>query len=204
MFITFEGIDLSGKTTQAALLYKHYKKAGRKVIFVREPGGTLVSEKIRKILLDRRNKNIFPLTEFFLFSASRYQLTKEIIKPFLKKGFIVICDRYYDSSTAYQGYGGMVDIKYINKINKIASENLKPDLTFLIDIPLEESMKRRGIIKKVNDRIESKEINYYKKIIAGYKKLAKSNKDRFKIIDGCKPVSDIHNQILKILKNFKI
>ncbi len=204
MFITFEGIDLSGKTTQAALLYKHYKKAGRKVIFVREPGGTLVSEKIRKILLDRRNKNIFPLTEFFLFSASRYQLTKEIIKPFLKKGFIVICDRYYDSSTAYQGYGGMVDIKYINKINKIASENLKPDLTFLIDIPLEESMKRRGIIKKVNDRIESKEINYYKKIIAGYKKLAKSNKDRFKIIDGCKPVSNIHNQILKILKNFKI
>lgn len=203
MFITFEGIDLSGKTTQAALLYKHYKKAGRKVIFVREPGGTLVSEKIRKILLDRRNKNIFPLTEFFLFSASRYQLTKEIIKPFLKKGFIVICDRYYDSSTAYQGYGGMVDLKYINKINKIASENLKPDLTFLIDIPFEESMKRRGIIKKVNDRFESKEINYYKKIIAGYKKLAKSNKDRFKIIDGRRPVNDIHNQILKILKNSK-
>jgi len=204
LFITFEGIDLSGKTTQAALLYKHYKKAGRKVIFVREPGGTLVSEKIRKILLDRRNKNIFPLTEFFLFSASRYQLTKEIIKPFLKKGFIVICDRYYDSSTAYQGYGGMVDIKYINKINKIASENLKPDLTFLIDIPFEESMKRRGIIKKVNDRFESKEINYYKKIIAGYKKLAKTNKDRFIIINGCKPVNDIHNQILKILKNSKL
>ncbi len=173
MFITFEGIDLSGKTTQATLLYNYLKRKGKKVIFVREPGGTLVSEKIRKILLDRKNKNMFPLTEFFLFSASRYQLTKEVIKPHLEKGYIVICDRYFDSSTAYQGYGGLVALKYINMINRIASENLLPDLTFLVDIPLEESIKRRKETNKINDRFESKEINYYKKIIAGYKKISR-------------------------------
>ena len=120
MFITFEGIDLCGKSTQAKLLYNYLRKTGKKVILVREPGGTLISEKIREILLDKKNSNMKYLTEFLLFSASRYQLTEEIIKPHLKKGYIVICDRYFDSSTAYQGYGGNLDIKLINRINKIA------------------------------------------------------------------------------------
>lgn len=204
MFITFEGIDLSGKTTQATLLYKHLIKVGKKVIFVREPGGTLISEKIRKILLDKKNKNMLPLTEFFLFSASRFQLTKEIIKPFLKKGYCVICDRYYDSSTAYQGYGGLVELKHINDINKIASDNLEPDLTILVDIPFEESIRRRKKLNKINDRFESKQINYYKKIIAGYRKIARKNRHRIIIINGCKSIRTIHNQILKFLEKYEI
>ncbi|MCX7832676.1 MAG: dTMP kinase [Ignavibacteria bacterium] len=204
MFITFEGIDLSGKSTQATLLYKHLKKKGKKVILVREPGGTAISEKIRKILLDKKNKNMYPITEFFLFSASRYQLTKEVIKPYLKKGYIVICDRYYDSSTAYQGYGGFVDLKHINSINRIASENLEPHITFLVDIPIEESVRRRKIANKVNDRFESKKLSYYKKIISGYRKLSKLNKHRIFTINGCNPINEIHKHILKILEKYNI
>lgn len=204
MFITFEGIDLSGKSTQATLLYKNLKKKGKKVMLVREPGGTIVSEKIRKILLDTKNKNMYPLTEFFLFSASRYQLTKEVIKPALKKGYIIICDRYYDSSTAYQGFGGLVNLKDINSINKIASENLVPDITFYVDIPIEESIKRKKKAKKINDRFESKKLSYYKRIISGYKKLAEIHKKRIFVIDGMKSIQEIHNFILKILEKHNL
>lgn len=204
MFITFEGIDLSGKSTQATLLYENLKKKGRKVILVREPGGTVVSEKIRKILLDKKNKNMYPLTEFFLFSASRYQLTKEVIKPAIEKGYIVICDRYYDSSTAYQGFGGLVNLKDINAINKIASENLVPDITFYVDIPIEESIKRKKKANKVNDRFESKKLSYYKRIISGYKKLAKIHRKRIFVIDGTNSITEIHKFILKILEKHNL
>lgn len=198
MFITFEGIDLCGKSTQAKLLYNYLRKTGKKVILVREPGGTLISEKIREILLDKKNSNMKYLTEFLLFSASRYQLTEEIIKPHLKKGYIVICDRYFDSSTAYQGYGGNLDIKLINRINKIATGNLYPDLSFLIDITFEENLKRRKKIRKSHDRIEKKEISYYNSVIDGYRKIAKYAR-RFKIIDGTLLIDIIHNKILKYI-----
>ena len=203
MFVTFEGIDLCGKSTQAKLLYDFLKSKKKKVILVREPGGTLISEKIRDILLDKSNSNMKYITEFLLFSASRYQLTEEIIKPLLKKKYIVICDRYYDSSTAYQGYGGQIDLKIIEQINKVASGNLVPDLSFLIDINYQENVRRRKINKKGHDRIEQKEKTYYTKVINGYRKIAKNNKNRFIIINGKDKMDVIKKKIFSDISNYK-
>jgi dTMP kinase len=203
MFITFEGIDLCGKSTQVKLLYDYFIKNKKKVVLVREPGGTLISEKIRKILLDKDNSKMKYLTEFLLFSASRHQLTEEIIKPLLKKNYNVICDRYYDSSTAYQGYGGKIDLKIINQINKIATNNLAPDLSFLIDINYDENIKRRKLSGKIHDRIEQKEKNYYRKVISGYRTIAKLNSKRFKVINGKKEINIIHKEILNTISKIK-
>ncbi|MCX6165716.1 MAG: dTMP kinase [Ignavibacteriae bacterium] len=203
MFITFEGIDLCGKSTQIKLLYDYFVKNKKKAVLVREPGGTMISEKIREILLDKKNSNMKYLTEFLLFSASRHQLTEEIIKPLLKKKYIVLCDRYYDSSTAYQGYGGKIDLGIINRINKIATNNLIPDLSFLIDINYEENIKRRKISGKSHDRIEQKEKNYYKKVISGYRTIAKLNPKRFRILDGKKNIEVLHKEILYIINKTK-
>lgn len=200
MFITFEGIDLSGKSTQIKLLAKYLKDRKKKVISVREPGGTEISEKIRDIILDKEHLKMEYLTEFLLFSASRHQLTKEIILPHLKKNYYVLSDRYFDSSTAYQGYGGKIDLKIINSINKIAAYNLIPDRTFLINISIEECIRRKQLMKKTEDRIEQKEISYYKKVINGYLKIADNNKQRFFVIDGTKSIKDIHGEIVKSLK----
>jgi dTMP kinase len=200
MFITFEGIDLSGKSTQAKLLYDYLRKKKKKVIIVREPGGTEVSERIRDILLDKKLTKMFSLTEFLLFSASRHQLTEEVIKPHLKKGYIVICDRYFDSSTAYQGYGGKIELGIIKEINKIASNKLNPDLTFFVDIDMKESAKRRTSMKKSKDRMESKKIAYFNKVIEGYRKLSVLNKNRFVRLDGKKTIEELQNDILNILR----
>ena len=204
MFITFEGIDLSGKSTQAKLLYARLKKKNKKVILVREPGGTVISEKIRNILLDKKNINMPALTEFLLFSASRHQLTEEIIRPHLKKGYYVICDRYFDSSTAYQGYGGKVKPVIINRINKIVTNNLIPDISFLIDVSLEETIKRRKILKKEHDRMEAKTRIYYKKVISGYRTIARINSGRYEVINGNKSIEEIHNEIFTKIENLKI
>ena len=196
MFITFEGIDLSGKSTQIQLLKKNLERKKKKVISVREPGGTMISEKIRDILLDKDHLNMEYLTEFLLFSASRQQLTKEVILPHLKKKYFVLSDRYYDSSTAYQGYGGMLDLKTIKKINSIATDGLVPDLTFLINISIEECIWRKKQMKKTEDRIEQKKISYYKKVAEGYLRIADNNKGRFVVINGSKSVEEIHNEIV--------
>ena len=200
LFITFEGIDRSGKSTQAQKLYKYLKRRKEKVILVREPGGTIISEKIRDILLDKTNKKMFSLTEFLLFSASRHQLTEEIIKPKLKAGYYVICDRYYDSSTAYQGYGGKINTKIIETINKIATTNLKPDISFLIDIDVKERQRRLILSGRGKDRMEAKDISYHKKVISGFRKIARANKKRFRIIDGAKDKEVIHEEIKKTIK----
>jgi dTMP kinase len=201
MFITFEGIDLSGKSTQIKLLKQYFENKKKKVISVREPGGTEISEKIRDILLDKNNHKMEDLTEFLLFSASRQQLTNEIIIPHLKKNFIVLCDRYYDSSAAYQGYGGKIDLKIINSINKIASSGLIPHKTFLINISIEESLKRKKLMNKSSDRIEQKKISYYKKVINGYLEISKNDKRRFIVINGSGSVQEIHDEIVGAIVN---
>lgn len=197
MFITFEGIDLSGKSTQARLLYDYLKKRKVKVEFLREPGGTEISEKIRKIILDKSNRKMNDLTEFLLFSAARCQLTEEIIKPQLAKGYTVICDRYFDSSTAYQGYGGKVDIDTIKRLNSVSTGNLNPDLTFLINISYRESLKRKAQNRKT-DRIEQKKGTYFNKVVNGYLDIASKNKKRIKVIDGTKSIEHIHTEIVEI------
>ena len=199
MFITFEGIDLSGKSTQARLLYEYLRKDKKKTVLVREPGGTVISEKIRKILLDKENHNMEYLAEFLLFSASRHQLVQEVIVPYLKKGYVVICDRYYDSSTAYQGYGGNLDLSMVNKINKFSTDDLVPDKSFLINISYKESLKRKSIIKKAQDRIEQKKVSYYNKVVNGYLEIAAKNKRRFRVLDGKKSIDELHKEILSYL-----
>jgi len=200
MFITFEGIDLCGKSTQSKLLYDNLKKKKKKVLLVREPGGTYISEKIRNILLDKDNHDMRYLTEFLLFSASRHQLVEQVIIPNLRKKFVVICDRYYDSSTAYQGFGGNIDLKMVDKINKFSTDNLVPDISFLININHKESLKRKYKIKKVQDRIEQKKLSYYNKVVKGYLEIASKNKKRFRVLDGKKSIEELHQEILSHLK----
>jgi dTMP kinase len=204
MFITFEGIDYSGKSTQAKLLHGYFRKNKIKSILVREPGGTKISEKIRKILLNREHLEMLPLTEFFLFSASRAQLVNEVIKPNLKRGVIVICDRYYDSSSAYQGYGGKLDVKKVFEVNDFATSGLTPDFTFFVSIPPQKAFKR-AVEKHKLDRIENKTLSFYERVNEGFKKIAVKNKKRFVIVDGSQTVDEIHSKIIQIVnKKFKL
>lgn len=202
MFITFEGIDYSGKSTQAKLLHEYFRKNKVKSILVREPGGTKISEKIREILLNREHLEMLPLTEFFLFSASRTQLVNEVIKPNLKRGVAVICDRYYDSSSAYQGYGGKVDVKKIFEVNDFAASGLVPDLTFLIDISPQKAFAR-AIEKHSLDRMESKKLSFYKRVQKGFGEIAKKNKKRFAVIDGNRTVEEIHESVVKTVSTLR-
>ncbi len=163
MFITFEGLDFSGKTTQATRFVERVKAdAQGSVLFLREPGGTRISERIREILLDREHLEMSPMAELLLFSASRSQLVQEVILPALGRGETVVCDRFYDSTTAYQGYGRGLDLQAIGRINAIASAGLVPDLTIFVDIPIEEIGRRKTAAGVPFDRMESGGGEFYR------------------------------------------
>jgi dTMP kinase len=204
MFITFEGIDFSGKSTQVNLLKKYLLEKNKKVEIIREPGGTGISEKVRAILLDKKNDKMFMETEIFLFSASRAQLVREKIRPYLEKGIYVISDRFHDSSVAYQGYGRGISIESVKHVNKLAVGFTIPDITFFIDIPVEEAEKRKtGKSKDELDRIEVSEMNFFEKVRKGYFEISKSE-ERFKVVDGTESIDKIHQNIIKeivILEN---
>jgi dTMP kinase len=205
MFITFEGLDFSGKSTQARLLHDWFKSKKIRSVLLREPGGTKISEKIREILLDKEHLEMTVLTEFLLFSASRAQLVNEIIKPNIKKGIIVICDRYYDSSSAYQGYGGKVDIKKINAVNDFATGGLIPDLTFLINITPANAFRRAVNRGNVKDRMENKNPAFYGRVHKGFLTIAEQNKKRFVVLDGTKSVEEIHSAVCScVIKKIKL
>ncbi|MBU1298733.1 MAG: dTMP kinase [Bacteroidetes bacterium] len=200
MLISFEGLDFSGKTTQIKLLVDRLKSAGHDTVLVREPGGTPISEKIRNILLDNKNKEMTQIAELFLFSAARNQLVNQVILPSMKDGKIVICDRFYDSTTAYQGYGRGINIEAITKINEIATMRTKPDLTFFIDIPINEITKRRlSANTSIIDRMESSGEKFYEKVRNGYLEIAKNEPERFFVINGLQDVNTIHDTIWKII-----
>ncbi|MBZ0204639.1 MAG: dTMP kinase [Ignavibacteria bacterium] len=195
MFITFEGLDFSGKSTQAKLLGDYLSSLKIKNILLREPGGTTISEKVREIILDREHIEMTPLTEFMLFSASRSQLVSQIIKPHLKKGHVVICDRYYDSSTAYQSYGGSLELKAVKEVNEIATGGLKPDITFLIDISPIKAFERANLRGNAKDRMENKNLKFYNKVYKGFRDIANKNKKRFVVINGSLTIGQIHTII---------
>lgn len=200
MFITFEGIDFCGKSTQVNLLKKYLEDKNKDVKLIREPGGTDISEKIREILLDKSHEKMFIETEVLLFSASRAQLVREVIQPYLKENIYVISDRFHDSTIAYQGFGRSIPLDFIRKINEFAIGGAIPDLTFIIDISIEESGRRKSQVKKeLLDRIELSEINFYKKVRDGYLYLAGTEK-RFKILDGMLSIKEIHEQIINEIK----
>lgn len=203
MFITFEGIDFCGKSTQVELLKKYFEDKGKSVQVIREPGGTEISEKIREILLDKRNNKMYMETELLLFSASRAQLVREKIIPFLEKGQIVISDRFHDSSTAYQGFGRGLPIDSVLSVHKLAIGNTIPDLTFIIDIPVEVAVKRKA--EKTHqelDRIEVSSNDFFAKVRNGYLTLAEKEK-RFKVIDGTQSIDTIHRIIINFIEEFE-
>jgi dTMP kinase len=179
LFITLEGIDFSGKTTQARKLASYLRENGYGVLLIREPGGDRISEKIRKILLSEKNAGMSELAELLLYEASRAQLTQKMILPALREGKVVVCDRYYDSTLAYQGYGRGLDKKIITYLNHIATLGLSPDLTILIDVPVKVSLQRKVKNKRKEDRLEKERIEFHKKIRGIFKdRPAKQNQDQ--------------------------
>ncbi len=203
MFITFEGIDFCGKSTQVKLLKSYLENQNRTVKLIREPGGTEISEKIRGILLDKKNSGMVIETEVLLFSAARSQLVREVILPYLQKGYYVISDRFHDSSTAYQGYGRGIPLDAVFQIHKIAIGNTIPDITFIIDIPVEEAERRKALNSNIElDRIEITKENFFERVRQGYFSIAKSEK-RFRILDGTLSIETLHRIIIEEIKKIE-
>jgi len=188
-FITFEGIDGSGKTTQLQLAERFLSQEGKSLLVLREPGSTPLSEKIRDILLDP-GLSINPVSELMLYVAARSELVREVVAPAIESGEIVLCDRFYDSTTAYQGYGRGIDTKLISQLNELATGRYRPDLTFLIDVDYETSLTRR---KKKADRLEAEKREFFDKVRNGFLQIARNEPDRIVVIDGKKPADEIFN-----------
>lgn len=178
-FITFEGFEGSGKSTQIKLLAQYFKKQKLPVLLLREPGSTNISEAIRKMLLDKKNKALSQRAEVLLYLAARAQLVQEKIIPALKKEKIILCDRFHDATVVYQGYGLGLDKKLINSIGNFVMAGIKPDLTILFDIEVEEGLKRAG---KNKDRIEQRSLDYHRRVRQGYLEIAKKEPGRIKVI----------------------
>jgi dTMP kinase len=200
--IALEGPDGSGKSTQIELLEKYLKESGYEVVRTREPGGTEISEKIREIVLDNDNSKMSYMCEALLYAASRAQLVSEVIKPALKAGKIVICDRFVYSSMVYQGIGRGLGIERIKSINEAALDGLEADLTFMITIPYEEGLKRKKM-QRVLDRLENGGNEFHKKVFEGYLDICKKY-DKIEVIDGNRNVDEIHKDIISTIKKIKL
>lgn len=192
-FITFEGIDGCGKSTQARLLLDYMNKSGVETILVREPGGTNISESVREILLHSSPGQMGDRTESLLMTASRAQLTQEVIIPNMDQGKFVIADRYSDSTLAYQGGGRNLDIEWLIELNNYATFTLLPDITFFVDIRSEEALRRLDSNK---DRIEGEGIEFQARVRKTYHELAERFNDRYVILDGYGKINDIHQKVL--------
>jgi len=200
LFITFEGIEGCGKTTQIGLLTSFLKSLHRPFLLTREPGGTGVGEKIRQILLSSENVGIEPLAELYLYAAARVQHLRQVISPALREGKIVICDRFADATLAYQGYGRGMDRAWIEEIHARTMENLKPDLTFLLDLPVEVGL-RRALKRMENhsvkeDRFEKEALDFHQRVREGYLILARNEPRRIIVLDGMKEEKALHEEVL--------
>ncbi len=195
-FITFEGSEGCGKSTQAKLLCSYLKNKKKKVLHIREPGGIKISEKIRKVLLDVKNKEMTKECEVLLYMAARAQLVDEIILPALKKGTIVVCDRFLDSTLAYQGYGCGIDVSLIEQVGYFATKGIAPDITFLLDMQISKSFSR---IRQAKDRIEQRSVKYHNQVRLGYLALAKKDSKRITIIQANDDVNSIKQTIEKLV-----
>jgi dTMP kinase len=204
-FISFEGIDFSGKTTQIQLLRNKLEQIGKKVIILREPGGSLISERIREILLDERYKNMTDLCELLLYSAARNQVVSEIICHDLAVGNFILADRYVDSTTAYQGYGRRLPLEFIRNLNRLVTQGIMPYITFLLEIDLKQQIYRKKIRNSGSDRLEKENLEFYQRIHTGYKKIALAQKRRIKIIDANRSIEKIEIEIWEyVMKKLKL
>jgi dTMP kinase len=198
LFITLEGIDFCGKTTQARRLASYLRRKGHRVLSVREPGGDKVAERIRKVLLNKKNSDLTALTELLLYEAARSQLTQKVILPALKRNMIVLCDRYADSTLAYQGYGRGLSKSMIDKLNRLATFGLRPDLTIVLDVPVSVSAKRKRLKGGKKDRLERERAEFHLRIRRGFLKIAKENRKRIKVVDGTQDVRGTWQEVKKL------
>ncbi len=199
LFISFEGIEGCGKSTQAKLLESWLKAQGFKVVLTREPGGPSISEKIRRILLDNRNKGMSDLTELLLLQASRVQHLSQVIVPALKAGTVVICDRFADSSTAYQGYGRGMDLKMVKALNQFAVDGFWPKLTLVLDLPVEKGFSRAKGRCRNFDRMETQALKFHRRVRQGFKAIAKADPERVKLLDGSQSPDVIHAAVRQLV-----
>lgn len=197
-FIVIEGGDGSGKTTEVELLKKSLDKAGYRVIYTREPGGTKLGEKIRRLLLHDKTVKISPFTEAFLFNTARSVWIEEIVAPALKKGNIVLTDRSYPSTYAYQGVAGGVALEQIDRLNKIAMLEYVPDLIIVIDLDYRTAESRRSKARIATDKIESRAKNYHEKVYSGFRQFAKNHSNAI-LINGRKNIKSVHKEIIKVI-----
>jgi dTMP kinase len=209
LFITFEGGEGSGKSTQARLLADRLRKMGRAVVHTREPGGTSIAESVRRVLLNPSSR-VAPLTELMLYEAARAQHLAEVVTPALAAGKIVVCERYTDATEAYQGFGRRLDLKKIRVLNSIATDGLRPDRTFLLDVPVGQGLSAaRGLTKRLSagtvraaaggDRIERESAAFHERVRRGYLALARRDKKRICVIAWGLSIDDVHGRILQEL-----
>jgi dTMP kinase len=197
LFITFEGGEGCGKSTQTRALQNKFKSAAIPSILLREPGGTIPGERIRRLLKQSNGIQISALTELILFNASRSQLVSDVIKPALKTGKVVICDRFYDSTVAYQYYGRGLDLQIVEQMNQLAAQGLKPDLTFLLDISPEIGLGRK--MTGANDRFEQEQVAFHHRVREGFLEMAGRESQRWVVIDSMLPRAEITATIWKIV-----
>jgi dTMP kinase len=198
MFISLEGPDGSGKSTQIKLLAEFLQSCGRTVVLTREPGGTIISEQIREVILSTRNQSIAHETEALLFSAARAQIVREIIQPALHAGKVVLCDRFADSTLAYQGYGLGLDLHALRAITRFATGGLMPHLTFYIDVPVEIGIARKQTGE--TNRLDQKDIEYHARVRAGFLEMARTDAARWIVVDGAQPIHYVQQVIQACLR----
>lgn len=198
-FITFEGCEGVGKSRQIKLLEEYLSKNKISYYLTREPGGTPVSEQIRSVILDGKNVSMTDECEALLYAAARVQLLKETVKPKLDNGELVLCDRFIDSSLAYQGYARGLGVDFVEKINDYAIKNFMPDYTLFLNLPPEQAFKRKGGVDK-NDRLELSGMDFHNKVYNGYLQLSKRYSDRFIVIDASGEKMETHQKIINALK----
>ena len=202
MFITFEGSEGSGKSTQIAMLSTYLTELGYQIQTTREPGGTLIGEQVRLCLHDVANTEMTSAAEVLLYSASRSQLVEEVIKPALTVGKIVLSDRYADSTLAYQGYGRQLDLVALSSITQFATGGLKPDLTIYLDIDVEEGLSRRTTGGEEMNRMDLQQVEFYQRVRQGYLTLAAAEPDRWTIVDAGRPAGVVQDDIRRCLVAF--
>ena len=200
-FISFEGIEGTGKSTQAKLLQQGLLGLGHEVILTEEPGGTLISLRVREILLSVDHTNMKPLTELLLYNAARAQHIEEVILPALNRGAVVITDRFTDSTFAYQGYGRGIDLDLLESIDSIATNGLSPDMTILLDLDVETGLKRNRRINKT-DRLELEDVEFHERVRKGYHELAAKEPERIKVLDASVGIEELKIIIARIIPDF--
>jgi dTMP kinase len=202
LFITFEGVEGSGKSTQLNMLHAHLLRMNMDVVSTHEPGGTRIGEDIRRILLDPANKEMHAMTEAVLYAADRAQHVYEVIKPAMNQGKIVLCDRYIDSTLAYQGVARRMGMEGIQNLNEWITEDLYPDLTFLLEIPYRVGLKRMQKRSRSADRMENQPDSFHEQVQEAYKTLAKIFSKRFVILNGADKPENIHHKIMQEVTEF--